>query len=89
MTDEEEHMKIPFSLRGEPMRFSPSSLKTDDNELTAFQLSQLQWLRTEVDRAQDDMMRRDAHPNSKNKLFYARQELKKFTSNLRAAGKNI
>ena len=87
MTNEEEHMKIPFPLRGEPMKFSPSSLKTD--ELTAFQLSQLQFLRTEVDRAQDDMLRRDAHPNSKNKLFYARQELKKLTSDLRAAGKNI
>tara|TARA_R110000765_G_scaffold85381_2_gene164718 strand:- start:557 stop:820 length:264 start_codon:yes stop_codon:yes gene_type:complete len=87
MTNKEDHMKIPFPLRGEPMEFSPSSLKTD--ELTAFQLSQLQFLRTEVDRAQDEMLRRDAHPNSKNKLFYAHQELKKFTSDLRAAGKNI
>jgi len=60
-----------------------------ENELTPFQSSQLQYLRTEVDRAEEDTYRSDPHPNANNKLFYARQELKEFTSNLRCSGKNI
>jgi hypothetical protein len=61
----------------------------NDTDLTAFQASQLQWLRSEVDRAQEDAYRADPHPNAQNKLFYARNELKAFTSGLRSAGKNI
>ena len=60
-----------------------------DTDLTAFQASQLQWLRSEVDRAQDDSLRSDPPPDAHNKLFYARNELKAFTSGLRSAGKNI
>ena len=60
-----------------------------DSDLTAFQASQLQYLRSQVDRAQDDSLRSDPHPNAQNKLFYAREELRAFTSNLRVAGKNI
>ena len=61
----------------------------NDSDLTAFQASQLQYLRSEVDRAQDDSLRSDPNPNAQNKLFYAREELRTFTSNLRVAGKNI
>jgi hypothetical protein len=61
----------------------------NDSDLTAFQASQLQYLRSEVDRAQDDSLRSDPPPDAHNKLFYARNELKAFTSNLRASGKNI
>ena len=61
----------------------------NDSDLTAFQASQLQYLRSQVDRAQDDSLRSDPHPNAQNKLFYAREELRAFTSNLRVAGKNI
>ena len=60
-----------------------------DDGLTAFQASQLNFLRSQVDRAQDDSLRSDPNPNAQNKLFYARNELKSFTSNLRASGKNI
>ena len=60
-----------------------------DSDLTAFQASQLQYLRSEVDRAQDDSLRSDPPPDAQNKLFYAREELRAFTSNLRASGKNI
>ena len=60
-----------------------------DNDLTAFQASQLQWLRSQVDRAQDDSLRKDAPNNAQQKLLYAREELRAFTSNLRKAGKNI
>ena len=61
----------------------------NDSDLTAFQASQLQYLRSQVDRAQDDSLRSDPNPNAQNKLFYAREELRTFTSNLRVAGKNI
>ena len=61
----------------------------NDSDLTAFQASQLQYLRSEVDRAQDDSLRSDPPPDAHNKLFYARNELKAFTSGLRSAGKNI
>ena len=60
-----------------------------DTDLTAFEASQLQWLRSQVDRAQDDSLRKDAPNNAKQKLFYAREELSSFTRNLRRAGKNI
>ena len=60
-----------------------------DTDLTAFQASQLQWLRSQVDRAQEDSLRKDAPNNAQQKLLYAREELRAFTSNLRKAGKNI
>ena len=47
-----------------------------ENDLTAFQASQLQWLRSQVDRAQDDSLRKDAQNNAQHKLFYAREELR-------------
>ena len=61
----------------------------NDSDLTAFQASQLQYLRSQVDRAEEDSYRSNPHPAAQNKLFYARNELKSFTSNLRASGKNI
>ena len=60
-----------------------------DSDLTAFQASQLQFLRSEVDRAQDEKFRKDADSNAEVKLFQAQKELKGFTKNLRTAGKNI
>jgi len=60
-----------------------------DDTLTAFQASQLQFLRSEVDRAQDERYRRDADNNAEVRLFQAQRELTGFTKNLRAAGKNI
>ena len=60
-----------------------------DDTLTAFQASQLQFLRSEVDRAQDERYRRDADNNAEVRLFQSQRELTEFTKNLRAAGKNI
>jgi len=60
-----------------------------DDTLTAFQASQLQFLRSEVDRAQDERYRRDPPSDVDVRLFQAQKELKEFTKNLRAAGKNI
>ena len=60
-----------------------------DSDLTAFQASQLQYLKTEVERKQNDTNRRDSFSGAENALFQARKELKEFLKNLRVAGKNI
>ena len=60
-----------------------------DSDLTAFQASQLQYLKTEVERKQDDANMRDSFSGAENALFQARKELKEFLKNLRVAGKNI
>jgi len=59
------------------------------SDLTAFEASQLQYLRSQVDRAQDEIYRSDVEPNAKNKFFYATEDLRTFTSKLRASGRNI
>tara|TARA_Y100000401_G_C8136267_1_gene132635 strand:- start:50 stop:241 length:192 start_codon:yes stop_codon:yes gene_type:complete len=51
--------------------------------------SLLRHLRQLVDRLQDEQYRLDAHPNVKQDLFRAREELKEFTSKLRQRGVNI
>ena len=60
-----------------------------DSDLTAFQASQLQYLKNEVERKQNDANRRDSFSGAENALFQARKELKEFLKNLRVAGKNI
>jgi|TARA_R110002096_G_scaffold324300_1_gene518320 hypothetical protein len=60
-----------------------------DSDLTAFQASQLQYLKTEVERKQNDANMRDSFSGAENALFQARKELKEFLKNLRVAGKNI
>tara|TARA_R110002020_G_scaffold301902_1_gene517343 strand:+ start:91 stop:279 length:189 start_codon:yes stop_codon:yes gene_type:complete len=60
-----------------------------DSDLTAFQASQLQYLKNEVERKQDDANRRDSFSGAENALSQARKELSDFLSNLRMAGKNI
>ena len=61
----------------------------DDDKLTPFQESELKWLRRQVDRAQDDAHRADAHPNAERDLWVAREHLDVFVRNLRKAGKKI
>ena len=60
-----------------------------DSDLTAFQASQLQYLKTEVDRRQNEANRRDSFLSADNALFQARKELSEFLSSLRMAGKKI
>ena len=60
-----------------------------DSDLTAFQASQLQFLRQQVDKYQDERWRRGASTAAHNDLFAAREELKNFVTNLRKAGKII
>lgn len=58
-------------------------------EITPADQAMLKHLRQMVDRLQDEEFRLDAHPNVKQDLFRARQELKQFTSDLRQKGVNI
>jgi len=65
-----------------------------EQKLTPFQENELQWLRKQVDRFQEDKYRTGeaAETNALNvdrNLFIAREELRTFVSNLRQAGKKI
>ena len=57
--------------------------------LNPFQESELKYLRRQVDTLQEVEHRRDAHPNAKQDLWVAREELDRFVRNLRAEGINI
>jgi len=60
-----------------------------DSDLTAFQASQLQFLKQQVDKHQEDQWRWHASSAAQNDLFAAREELKNFVKNLRDGGKII
>jgi len=65
-----------------------------EQKLTPFQENELQWLRKQVDRFQEDKYRTGeaAETNALNvdrNLFIAREELRTFVSSLREAGKKI
>ena len=49
----------------------------------------LKYLRCQVDRLQDERYRADVRLSINNELFMAREELKRFTSELRKKGCNI
>ena len=57
--------------------------------LNPFQESELKYLRRQVDTLQEEEHRRNAHPNAKQDLWVAREELDRFVRNLRAQGVNI
>jgi hypothetical protein len=52
-----------------------------DSDLTAFQASQLQFLRQQVDKFQEEKWRRDARSSATQDLDSARQELSDFVRN--------
>ena len=60
-----------------------------DSDLTAFQASQLQFLKQQVDKYQEEQWRWHASSAAQNDLFAAREELKNFVKNLREGGKII
>ena len=62
-----------------------------EQKLTPFQENELQWLRKQVDRFQEDKYRTDEKNNNNvdRNLFVAQEELRTFVSNLRQAGKKI
>jgi len=59
------------------------------SELSPAEQAILQYLRTQVDRLQDERYRQDARPSIANELFIAQRDLKQFTSDLRQKGYNI
>ena len=58
-------------------------------EITPNDQAMLKFLRQTVDRLAAEEFRLDAHPNVKQDLFKAREELREFTSSLRQKGVNI
>jgi len=59
------------------------------SELTPADKAILQYLRTQVDRLQDERYRQDARPSIANELQIAQRDLKQYTSDLRKKGYNI
>jgi hypothetical protein len=62
---------------------------SQDFNLSAFEESELRWLRRKVDELIDEEFRADARPNVKQELWYAREELEQFVSKLRKRGRRI
>ncbi len=59
------------------------------SELSPAEQAILQYLRTQVDRLQDERYRKDARPSISNELQIAQRDLKQYTSELRKKGYNI
>ena len=59
------------------------------SELSPADTAILQYLRTQVDRLQDERYRQDARPSIVNELQIAQRDLKQYTSDLRKKGYNI
>jgi|TARA_R110001592_G_scaffold26432_1_gene99015 hypothetical protein len=69
-------------------------MSQNSETLTPFQENELQWLKQQVDRLQDDKYKtneeRDIQKiNLERNLWIAREELNVFVKNLREAGKKI
>jgi len=69
-------------------------MNLNSERLTPFQENELQWLKQQVDRLQDDKYKtneeRDIQKiNLERNLWIAREELNVFVKNLREAGKKI
>ena len=69
-------------------------MSLNSETLTPFQENELQWLKQQVDRLQDDKYKtneeRDIQKlNLERNLWVAREELDVFVKNLRKAGKKI
>jgi hypothetical protein len=60
-----------------------------DDELTPADAAILRYLRTQVDRLQDDRWRANAPPSIANELQIAMRDLKRFTAKKRDQGFNI
>jgi hypothetical protein len=60
-----------------------------NKELNPAQLAEYKFLKQQVDQRMDDAFQRDASPDAKQRLEYARQELREFVSARRKEGINI
>lgn len=61
----------------------------EDKALSPADEAILRYLRSQVDRLQDERYRKDARPSIANELQIAMRDLTQFTSDLRQKGKNI
>ena len=64
-------------------------MSLNSETLTPFQENELQWLRQQVDRLQDNKYKTTKDANLERNLWTAREELNVFVKNLRKAGKKI
>ena len=69
-------------------------MNQNSDRLTPFQENELQWLRQQVDRLQDNKYKNTEEAaiqklNLERNLWVAREELNVFVKNLRKAGKKI
>jgi len=58
-------------------------------ELSDFQAGQLRFLKQEVNRCQDQVYRRDSDNWDQQRLWYARENLKRYVEQLRNLGKKV
>lgn len=58
-------------------------------DLTPAQQEEYRFLRSQVDRLQDEAYGRDPDPRSKERLFYAREDLRQFVAARRKEGVSI
>ena len=61
----------------------------DHKELTAAHAAEYRFLKRQVDQRMDEAFQRDASPDAKQRLEYAREELRAFVSARRKEGINI
>jgi hypothetical protein len=57
--------------------------------MTPAHQGEYRFLKAQVDRLQDEVFRRDADPRAKERLFYAREDLRQFVLARRREGVNI
>lgn len=57
-----------------------------NEQLTSWQVSQLNWLKRQVDNLADESKRDDARPRIDQELFAAREELDNYVENLKQSG---
>lgn len=58
-------------------------------DLTDFQAAHIKFLKQEVNRCQDEVFRKDADRGAQQRLWYARQELERYVTELRNQNKKV
>lgn len=64
-------------------------MSQNSDELSPFQRAQVDFLKKEVNRCIDETLRRDKMSGADTRLFYARDNLKRYVEQLRKLGKRI
>lgn len=64
-------------------------MSQNSDELSEFQRAQVDFLKREVNRCIDESLRRDKMSGADTRLYYARDNLKRYVEQLRQLGKRI